>query len=158
MLGAAIVLPDHPQIAPESRGNLFDGTEIEEALLLHVHALCDAEREEIAAQDPAVREMVERAAATTPEDLIALHGDAADEPTRRGPARRPTARDAAPSPPSASGGDAEIDRRRRHLPPGDKVVLARRTAATRTTGCSTARTATIERILHRRTTTASTSA
>ena len=32
MLGAAIVLPDHPQIAPESRGNLFDNTEIEEAL------------------------------------------------------------------------------------------------------------------------------
>ncbi|MDX6532613.1 MAG: hypothetical protein QOF68_357, partial [Gaiellales bacterium] len=31
MLGAAIILPDHPQIAPESRGNLFDNTEIEEA-------------------------------------------------------------------------------------------------------------------------------
>ena len=49
ILGAAIVLPDHPQLAPESRGSLFDGTEIEEALLLHVHALSDAEREEIAA-------------------------------------------------------------------------------------------------------------
>ena len=36
VLGAAIVLPDHPQIAPESRGGLFDSTEIEEALLLHV--------------------------------------------------------------------------------------------------------------------------
>jgi len=34
VLGAAIVLPDHPQLAPESRGNLFDSTEIEEALLL----------------------------------------------------------------------------------------------------------------------------
>ena len=44
VLGAAIVLPDHPQIAPESRGNLFDTTEIEEALLLHVHALSDDER------------------------------------------------------------------------------------------------------------------
>ena len=41
MLGAAIILPDHPQIAPESRGNLFDTTEIEEALLLHVQALSD---------------------------------------------------------------------------------------------------------------------
>ena len=67
VLGAAIMLPDHPRIAPESLGNLFDNTEIEEALLLHVQALSDAEREEIAAQDPAVREMVERAAATTPE-------------------------------------------------------------------------------------------
>ena len=74
VLGAAIVLPDHPQLAPQSRGNLFDGTEIEEALLLHVHALPDMEREAIADQDPAVRAMVERAAATTPEDLIALHG------------------------------------------------------------------------------------
>lgn len=74
VVGAAIVLPDHPQIAPESRGGLFDSTEIEEALLLHVHALSDAEREEIEQQDPAVREMVARAAASTPEDIIALHG------------------------------------------------------------------------------------
>ena len=55
ILGAAIVLPDHPSMAPESLGNLFDNTEIEEALLLHVHALSDAEREAIETQDPAVR-------------------------------------------------------------------------------------------------------
>ena len=52
MLGAAIVLPDHPQLAAASRGSLFDATEIEEALLLHVHALSDAERDEIAARRP----------------------------------------------------------------------------------------------------------
>ncbi|MGZ4184845.1 MAG: hypothetical protein ACXVFQ_14890 [Solirubrobacteraceae bacterium] len=74
VIGAAIVLPDHPEIAPESRGGLFDSTEIEEALLLHVHALSDAERAEIERQDPAVREMVARAAAATPEEIIALHG------------------------------------------------------------------------------------
>ena len=74
VLGAAIVLPDHPQIAPESRGNLFDNTEIEEALVLHVHALSDAERESGAEQDPAVRAMLERAMAMTPEEIIALHG------------------------------------------------------------------------------------
>jgi hypothetical protein len=75
MVGAAIVLPDHPEIAPESRGGLFDSTEIEEALLLHVHVLTDAEREEIEREDdPTVREMVARAAATTPEEIIALHG------------------------------------------------------------------------------------
>ena len=44
MLGAAIMLPDHPELAPESLGNLFDNTEIEEALLLHVHALSEDER------------------------------------------------------------------------------------------------------------------
>jgi hypothetical protein len=74
ILGAAIVLPDHPRIAPESRGSLFDGTEIEEALLLHVHALSEGERDEIAATDGAVRAMIDRAAATTPADLLALHG------------------------------------------------------------------------------------
>jgi hypothetical protein len=74
VLGAAIVLPDHPQIAPESRGSLFDSTEIEEALLLHVQALSDSERAQIEEQDPAVREMIERAAAATPQDIVALHG------------------------------------------------------------------------------------
>jgi hypothetical protein len=74
LLGAAVMLPDHPQLAPESRGDLFDGTEIEEALLLHVLALSDGERDEITRQDPAVRAMIERAAAATPDDLYALHG------------------------------------------------------------------------------------
>ena len=72
VLGAAIMLPDHPQLAPESRGGMFDSTEIEEALLLHVMALSDDEREQ--ATDPAVRAMIERVATTTPEELMALHG------------------------------------------------------------------------------------
>jgi len=74
LVGAAIVLPDHPQLAPESRGNLFDGTEIEEALVLHVMALSADEREQIAAGDPAIRELVARTVAATPEDLVRLHG------------------------------------------------------------------------------------
>ncbi len=74
VVGAAIALPDHPQIAPESRGGLFDSTEIEEALLLHVQALSDSEREEIERQDPAVREMIARASAATPAEIVALHG------------------------------------------------------------------------------------
>jgi hypothetical protein len=73
VLGAAIILPDHPRIGPESRGNMFDNTEIEEALVLHVHALSDAEREAASSQDPAVREMVDRALATTPEQIVGLH-------------------------------------------------------------------------------------
>lgn len=73
VLGAAIALPDHPQVSPDSRGNLFDNTEIEEALVLHVHALTDDEREQAAGQDPVVREMLERALAVTPEEIIGLH-------------------------------------------------------------------------------------
>ena len=63
--------PTIPQIAPESRGNLFDSTEIEEALLLHVQTLSDSERASIEADDPAVREMIERAAATARRTLPA---------------------------------------------------------------------------------------
>ncbi|MCW3013653.1 MAG: hypothetical protein JWO02_745 [Solirubrobacterales bacterium] len=74
ILGAAIVLPDHPQIAPESMGSLFDSTEIEEALLLHLLALSDDEVESIADQDPAVREMLRRAIETTPAEFAKLRG------------------------------------------------------------------------------------
>ena len=95
ILGAAIVLPDHPQLAPESLGNLFDNTEIEEALLLHVHALSDSERDQISAQDPAVRAMIERAAATTPQEMLALHG-------------RMTLRDPAPEDPFAGAADVHL--------------------------------------------------
>ncbi|MFZ0215283.1 MAG: hypothetical protein WAM30_05000 [Candidatus Dormiibacterota bacterium] len=73
VLGAAIVLPDHPQISPASHGNLFDNTEIEEALVLHVHSLTDSERVQAAEQDPVVRAMLERAMAVTPEEIIGLH-------------------------------------------------------------------------------------
>ena len=125
LLGAAIMLPDHPRLAPESRGDLFDGTEIEEALLLHVLALSDDEREAIAAADPAVRAMVARAAAATPEDIMALHG-------------RTTLSD--PAPPHAEPpGEREVERRRRHLPPGRQGRAApRRSHATPTTASSTA--------------------
>ena len=80
VLGTSYVLPDHPQLAPESRGGLFDSTEIEEALLLHVQVLSDGERAEIERADPAVREMIARAAAATPEDIMALHGRVAKRP------------------------------------------------------------------------------
>ena len=74
ILAPTIMLPEHPEIAPESVNDFFDGTEIEEALVLHIQALSDQEREEIAAQDPKVREMLARADATTPQQLMDLHG------------------------------------------------------------------------------------
>ncbi len=52
VLGAAIVLPEHPELAPESLGNLFDNTEIEEALLLHVQALSDGSARRSATRTP----------------------------------------------------------------------------------------------------------
>ena len=74
LLGPTIMLPEHPEIAPESVNDFFDATEIEEALVLHIQALSDSEREQIAAQDPKVREMLARADATTPQQLMDLHG------------------------------------------------------------------------------------
>ena len=103
ILAATIVLPDHPRIAPESLGNLFDNTEIEEALLLHVQALSDDEREAIADQDPAVREMVERAERTTPEQMLALHGRLEDTGAPTVPQWTEPGAPADPGPPRSRG-------------------------------------------------------
>ena len=80
ILGAPIVLPDHPQLAPQSYGNLFDNTEIEEALVLHVHALTDQERESASQRDRVVGDMLERALALGPEEIMSLHGGYSHKP------------------------------------------------------------------------------
>jgi hypothetical protein len=74
LLGAAIMLPDHPQLAPESRGSLFDSTEIEEALLLHVLTLTDAEKREMSSVDERARQILERTESLPAEQLMKLHG------------------------------------------------------------------------------------
>jgi hypothetical protein len=74
MLAAPIILPDHPQIAPESPGDLFDGCEIDQLLILNVLSLTDAERREARASDPRAREIIDRCAALGPQDLMRLHG------------------------------------------------------------------------------------
>jgi hypothetical protein len=136
VLGAPIVLPDHPQIAPESHGDLFDATEIEEALLLHVLALSDAEREQIAQQDPKVREMLARADAEGPDALKRLHGRVTvnDPP----PAHRPGPADVAGEPAIVVDG---VTFRR-----GAKVRLRPGFGAAPTDGVWAGRLATIERI------------
>ena len=135
MLGAAIVLPDHPRIAPESLGNLFDSTEIEEALLLHIQALSDEERADIERQDPAVREMIARAAATAPEDIGALHGRAT---------LSPPAPSAAVKDPSAGEASAEVNGVA--VTKGDKVVIRPGEDADLHARMLDGRTATVERI------------
>lgn len=142
VVGAAIVLPDHPQLAPESRGGLFDSTEIEEALLLHVHALSDAEREQIEQQDPAVREMIARAAASTPEDIIALHGRV----TLRDPVTtEPPSEPAGLPDPTAGEPEATVDGVR--FVRGGRVVLRPGPDADLHARMLDGRSATIERIL-----------
>jgi len=84
MLAAPIVLYDYPQIAPESEGDFFDATEIDELLVLNVLALTDCERREMAASDPHARAIVERCAAMSPDDFMRLHGVLRDVRAVRG--------------------------------------------------------------------------
>jgi hypothetical protein len=74
ILASPIILDEYPQIAPESPGDLFDGGEIDELLILNVLALTDAERDEARASDPRVRELLERCEGLTPDELLRLHG------------------------------------------------------------------------------------
>ncbi|HZV75288.1 MAG TPA: hypothetical protein VFF79_16385 [Conexibacter sp.] len=79
LLSAPIVLPDHPQIAPESPGDLFDGGEVDGLLILGVLSLTEQEQREAGASDPRVRELLERCAQLPPEQLAALHAGAIRE-------------------------------------------------------------------------------
>src|SRR4051794_26089908 len=74
MLSSPIILEDFPQVAPESPGDLFDGGEIDQMLVLNILALTDEEKAEMRATDPRGREILERTEALTPEQLMRLHG------------------------------------------------------------------------------------
>jgi hypothetical protein len=78
MLAPPFILPDYPRIAPESPGDLFDGTEIDEILTLRVLTMTDAEKEEVSQADPRLREMLERTQSLSPEELWKLHGTLRD--------------------------------------------------------------------------------
>ncbi|MCI0460122.1 MAG: hypothetical protein L0Z62_24485, partial [Gemmataceae bacterium] len=74
MLSAPIILYDYPQIAPESPGDLFDGTEIEELLTLRVLTLTDQEKQEMSTVDEWVRTLLARTETVAREQLRSLHG------------------------------------------------------------------------------------
>ena len=83
VLASPIILDDHPEIAPESPGDLFDGGEIDGLLVLSILALTDEEKAEMRASDPRTREILERTEALTPEQRMALHGTVRDLAVRR---------------------------------------------------------------------------
>ena len=74
MLSSPIILYDYPQIAPESAGDLFDGTEIDEILSLRIMTLTDEEKLEMCQSDDRAREMLERTETMPVEQLMKLHG------------------------------------------------------------------------------------
>lgn len=74
MLSAPIILYDYPQIAPESQGDLFDGTEIDEILSLRILTLTDDEKRAVTGIDPRAGALLARTEALAREQLMGLHG------------------------------------------------------------------------------------
>jgi hypothetical protein len=74
VLASPIILYDHPELAPESPGDLFDATEIDEILSLRTLALTDAEKAEARATDPRAAEIIDRVDDMPPEIWERLHG------------------------------------------------------------------------------------
>ncbi|RSM54858.1 hypothetical protein DMB66_37030 [Actinoplanes sp. ATCC 53533] len=110
VLGAPIILYDHPRVAEQSPGALFDSTEIDEILTLRVMTMTDAEKAEARATDPRARAIVDRCDAMSAADLQRLHGGRSDA----GPAGSLTAE----LPWWDPAADAEVD------PDTDAVVIA----------------------------------
>jgi hypothetical protein len=95
LLSSPVILYDHPEIAAESAGQLFDSTEIDEILTLRTLALTDAEKRAARATDSRVAEMMDRLDDLPPEMLERLHG--AIRYLREAPAGARLAADAAVS-------------------------------------------------------------
>lgn len=74
VLSSPITLYDYPAVAPESPGDMFDGGEIDQLLILGILSLTPHEQEEARATDPRAREILDRCAALGPGELAALHG------------------------------------------------------------------------------------
>ena len=91
VLATPIILEDHPQLAPESPTNLFDGTENDEILALRTLALTDDEKREARATDPRAAHIVDAIDAMGPAMFERLHG------TIRPDGRAPSENDGIPT-------------------------------------------------------------
>ncbi|MFJ5836880.1 hypothetical protein ACIQGO_08940 [Streptomyces shenzhenensis] len=74
VLSSPIILEDHPAIAPESPGALYDATEIDEILALRTAALTDEEKREARGTDERAAAVIDLADSLPPEVLERLHG------------------------------------------------------------------------------------
>lgn len=74
MLCSPIILYDYPQIAPESAGDYFDGTEMDEMLALRVLTLTDEEKAEMRRGDRRAAEILARTETLPGDHLMKLHG------------------------------------------------------------------------------------
>jgi hydrogenase maturation protease len=74
VLSAPIILYDYPEVAPESPGDFFDGTEIDEMLTLRIMTLTEEEKRQMAAVDDRTGDLLRRTEALAREQLLGLHG------------------------------------------------------------------------------------
>jgi hydrogenase maturation protease len=74
MLSSPIILYDYPKIAPESSGDLFDSTEIDEILSLRVQTMTDAEKTEMRSVDEQARRILERTENLSADHFMKMHG------------------------------------------------------------------------------------
>lgn len=74
VLSSPIIMYDHPGVAPESPGDLFDAGEIDEILSLRTLTLTDEEKREARATDPRAKAIVDRVDALPDEVFARLHG------------------------------------------------------------------------------------
>jgi hypothetical protein len=74
VLASPIILPDHPELASESPGDLYDGTEIDEILTLRTLALTDEEKDAARATDPRSAALIDRVDSMDPQTMAQLHG------------------------------------------------------------------------------------
>jgi len=88
VLSSPIILYDHPEIAQQSPGDLFDATEIDEILTLRILTMTDVEKREMAAADLRARALLERTHALTAAELTQMHG-VMHSPGPAGAVRRP---------------------------------------------------------------------
>ncbi|MFJ2729450.1 hypothetical protein [Streptomyces collinus] len=74
VLSSPIILPDRPQVAPESPGDLHDAAEIDEILTLRTMLLTDEEKAEARATDARAARILDRVDSMPPEVFARLHG------------------------------------------------------------------------------------
>jgi hypothetical protein len=74
LLSSPVILYDHPEVAAESAGDLFDATEIDEILTLRTLALTDAEKREARSTDSRAADLIDRLDHLPPEMLERMHG------------------------------------------------------------------------------------
>jgi hypothetical protein len=74
VLSSPVILYDHPEVAAESAGEMFDATEIDEILTLRTLALTDAEKRQARATDPRAAGLMDRLDSMPPEMLERMHG------------------------------------------------------------------------------------